>query len=314
MKRIVVALGGNLILEAGHTATFEEQVNDIELRSRGIAYLVMQGHQVVVVHGNGPQVGASLIQNEEAAAVVPAMPLHNCVAQTQGQLGTMLQLSLTNALRAVQIDRPVVTLVTHTIVSQDDPALTAPTKAIGPYYAEQRARRLMREHRFHLKKVGNRGWRRLVPSPDPKKILEGAAIERLLEGGAVVIAAGGGGVPLMEVAGTYKGIDAVIEKDLAAQQLAHQIDADLLLHLTDVQGVALDFGKPQQRWLDRVTAPELRHYQQEGHFGPESMGPKVESAVRFVSHGQPNRRAVIGSLSDVPRLLAGHAGTWVVPL
>lgn len=313
MKRIVVALGGNLIPEAGHTATFEEQLGDVQLRCRGIVHLAMQGHQVVVVHGNAPQVGALLIQNEEAAALLPAMPLHNCVAQTQGQLGTMLQLSLANGLRAAQVDRPVVTLVTHAVVSPDDPALRAPSKSIGPYYAEQRARRLMRDRRFLMKKIGDRGWRRVVPSPDPKHIVEGPAIGRLLDCGAVVIAAGGGGVPVMEVDGRYKGIDAVIEKDLSAQQLAHQLGADLLMHLTDVAGVALEYGRPGQRWLDRVTVADMRRYQQEGHFAQESMGPKVEAALRFVGGGVPGRLAVIGALGDVPRILSGAAGTWIEP-
>jgi len=312
MRRIVVTLGGNLIPEAGHTATFEEQLHDVQIRCSGIVHLAMKGYEMVVVHGNAPQVGALLIQNEEAAPLLPAMPLHNCVAQTQGQLGTMFQLSLTNALRAAQVDRPVVTVVTHAVVSPDDPAFSVFAKSIGPFYTEQRARRLMRDRRYRMKQINDRGWRRVVPSPDPRHIVEGFAIGRLLDAGAVVIAGGGGGVPVMEVAGTYRGIDAVIEKDLTAQQLADQLGAELLLHLTNVPGVALDYGRPGERWLDRVTVAEMRRYQEEGHFPGESMGPKVDAALRFVVGGA-RRRAAIGSLNDVPRILAGEAGTWIEP-
>lgn len=313
MSTVVVALGGNAILQPRQVGTFEEQYQNVEESCKSIVHLLKNNHRVVVTHGNGPQVGNLLVQNEEASAVVPCMPLHCCVAMTQGQLGYMLQQALGNALSEMGLQRPVITLVTQVEVDGEDPAFGAPTKPVGPFYTPQRAYRLMTDRGYVMKEDAGRGWRRVVPSPEPRRIVEVDLIRRLLESGAVIIASGGGGVPVVRTPeGRLKGVDAVIDKDLAAQQLAIDLGADLLMILTDVERVALNYGQVGQQWLDRVSVAEMRAYQAAGHFRAGSMGPKVEAAIRFVSSGR-GRRAVIGALGSAQKILNGEAGTWIVP-
>lgn len=311
MKTVVVAFGGNAILRPGETGTYEEQLRNVIDSCRYIASLVVSGYRVILTHGNGPQVGNRMIQNEQSCTVVPPMPLHTCVAETQGQLGHMLQTSLRNALNAMGRPMPVATVLTQVEVAADDPAFLNPSKPVGPFYSECRARRLMRQNGFRMVEDSGRGWRRVVPSPEPKRIIESPVIADLVRSGVLVIAAGGGGIPMVRTPdGSLRGVDAVVDKDLTAYLLAHDLNADVLVILTDVDRVAINYRRPGERWLDRVTVEEMRAYQREGHFHAGSMGPKVEAALRFVESG-PGRRAAIGRLHHLTDIMAGRTGTWI---
>ncbi|MCX7622623.1 MAG: carbamate kinase [Thermomicrobium sp.] len=312
MRRIVVALGGNAIIQAGQRGTAEEQQANVDLTCRQLAELVAAGYELIITHGNGPQVGNLLVKNELARDVVPPVPLHWCVAQTQATIGFMIQQALGAELRRRGIERVVATLVTRTEVSPDDPAWKEPTKPIGLYYPEERARAIMAATGQVWKPQGTRGWRRVVPSPDPIAIVDRPAIELMVAAGAIVVACGGGGIPVVRRPdGRYEGVEAVIDKDLAAALLAHELAADGLVILTDVPYVMLHYGTPNARPLERVTASELRRYQGEGHFASGSMGPKVEAAIRFVSGGE-GRRAVIAALDHARDAVEGRSGTQVV--
>ncbi|MHB0886995.1 MAG: carbamate kinase [Bacillota bacterium] len=309
---IVVALGGNAILKANQPGGFEEQLANVYESSGPIVNLLRHGYQVVVTHGNGPQVGNILIQNEEANKVVPAMPLHACGAESQGLIGYMIQQALGNELKRAGLDRPVVSLVTQVLVDPADPAFEKPTKPIGPFYTEKRAQRLMSEHGFKMVEDAGRGWRRVVASPEPKAIVEGSAIKALVAAGALVVASGGGGIPVVTREGGLEGVEAVIDKDLAAMRLASDLDAETLLILTDVQGVAVNYGKADQTFLRKLTPAEGRAYMAEGQFKAGSMKPKVEAALRFVeSSTDGRRRAIIGSLAQAAEAARGEAGTMV---
>jgi len=312
MRRIVVALGGNAIIQAGQRGTAEEQQANVDLTCRQLAELVAAGYELIITHGNGPQVGNLLVKNELAREVVPPVPLHWCVAQTQATIGFMIQQALGAELQHRGIERVVATLVTRTEVSPDDPAWREPTKPIGLYYPEERARAIMAATGQVWKPQGARGWRRVVPSPDPVAIVDRPAIELLLGAGAIVVACGGGGIPVVRRPdGRYEGVEAVVDKDLAAALLAHELKADCLLILTDVPFVMVHYGTPEARPLEHVTVEELRRYQAEGHFAAGSMGPKVEAAVRFVSRGT-GRRAVIAALDHARDAVEGRSGTQVI--
>lgn len=312
MSTVVLALGGNAILQAGQKGTHKEQQENIRLAAESVAELVRAGHRVVVTHGNGPQVGNVLIQQEEGAAVVPPMPLDVCGAQTQGMLGYMFQHELGNAMRRRGLEHPVVTIVTQTEVRADDPAFAEPSKPVGPYYTPARAERAMEEKGWKMKEDKARGgWRRVVASPVPVSIVERGSIVRLVQEGALVVAAGGGGAPVVrEADGTLRGVEAVIDKDLAGFSLAMDVKADVFMILTDVKHVAVHFGTPEQKNLTRVTTAEMRAYQQEGHFKAGSMGPKVEACLRFAETA--GGRAVIASLAEALQAVEGTAGTQIV--
>ena len=325
-ETIVVALGGNAILQPRQQGTHEAQYANVVETARYIAHMVLDGYRVVVTHGNGPQVGNILIQNEEGRGTVPAMPLDVCGAESQGQIGYWIQQALGNELRAAGCGQPVVTLVTQVVVDADDPAFTNPSKPVGPFYTDRRAQRLIAEKGYEMKEVGPAGWRRVVPSPEPRGIVERDAIVRLIGDGAIVISCGGGGIPVRRFGlqnseenrrceqgsdgGAYTGVEAVIDKDLAGQRLATEVGAGTFLILTDVEKVALNFGRPGQQNLDRLTVDQARGYMKEGHFRAGSMGPKVEAAVRFVEAG--GRRAIITSLHKALQALRNEAGTLVV--
>jgi carbamate kinase len=312
MRRIVVALGGNALVRAGQRGTAEEQQANVDLTSSQLADLVASGYELVITHGSGPQVGNLLVKNELSRAVVPAVPLHWCVAQTQATIGFMLQQALGDELRRRGLDRIVATLVTRTEVSLADPAWRDPTKPIGLYQPEEHARAVMATTGQVWKPQGNRGWRRVVPSPEPVTIVDRRAIEKLVGDGVIVVACGGGGIPVVRRPdGRYEGVEAVVDKDLAAALLARELQANLLLILTDVPNVVLEFGTPGARPLHQVTVSDLRRYQFEGQFAAGSMGPKVEAAVRFVDR-HPERRAVIAALDQARDAVEGRAGTQVV--
>jgi carbamate kinase len=309
-RTVVVALGGNAILQPGQVGTFEEQLFNIDGAMRRIAQLAEDGWRVVLTHGNGPQVGNLLIQNALAAKTVAPMPMDVCGAESQGQIGYMAAQSLANHLRKRRLGVPVVTVVTQVAVDPKDKAFAAPSKPVGPFYSEAEAKKMMLEEGLAMKEDAGRGWRRVVPSPEPREIVELEAVRGLVEAGCLVVCSGGGGVPVVRSRGALSGIDAVIDKDLAAALLARELGADALLILTDVPKAYVHYGTPEQAALDTVTASQMRAYAAEGHFKAGSMGPKVEACLRFVDAGG---ESVIASLTEVGPAMAGRAGTHIVP-
>ena len=310
-KTIVIALGGNAILQPGQAGTFEEQLFNVDHSARGIARLVVDGYSVVITHGNGPQVGNILIQNEVAAAVTPPMPMDVCGAESQGQIGYMFEQCLINQLRRLRQEVPVCSLLTETIVDFSDPAFAKPSKPVGPFYSEERAKELALESGFVMREDAGRGWRRVVPSPDPRELVQAPVIADLARQGVLVICNGGGGIPVVrDRKGALCGVEAVIDKDLGAERLAVSVAADVLLILTDVEHVYINYKTAKQRALDKVNVDEMVHYQAEGHFKAGSMGPKVEACVRFAGSGGVG---IIANLLDVDRSLRGETGTWIMP-
>ena len=310
VKTIVLALGGNAITRATEKGTREEQWTNIRSTCRHIAKLVKQGNRVLITHGNGPQVGNLLLKNELAKDLVPPMPLDVCVSNTQGSLGYAICQNLRNDLEEMGLDVPVAAVITQVVVSKDDPAFKNPTKFIGPFFTEEEASRIMADKGHVMKEDSGRGWRRVVASPEPQEIIEKNTVKVLLDAGFVVVAGGGGGIPVIRTASGTQGVEAVIDKDMAAQLLANDIGADAFFLLTEVERVSINFGKPNQVQLSRMTVEEAREYQQEGHFPPGSMGPKVEAAIRFASSA-PGRQAVIVSLEKAHLAFSGESGTVI---
>ncbi len=308
-RLITIALGGNALLQYGQKGTFEEQLANARRTSKQLVELLRRGYRLVITHGNGPQVGAILLQQEAATDQVPPMPLHACGAMSQGLIGYMIQQSMINELKRAGMDVPVATVVTQVLVDREDPAFQNPTKFIGPWYPEEEAK-LKEEQGWVMKYDVGKGWRRVVPSPDPIGQVEIEAIRRMVEAGIVVIASGGGGIPVVDD-GEYEGVDAVIDKDLAGERLATSLNADLYMILTDVEKVAINFKKPNQRFLDVMTLEEAKRYYEEGHFPPGNMGPKVKAAMRFVE--RTGREAIITSLDKVIEALEGKTGTRILP-
>ena len=310
MERVVVGLGGNALLPKGAPETAETMRRSARFASEVIANIAEQGWEVVVTHGNGPQVGRILLQNEMASHVVAPMPLDICGAESQGQIGYLLQTSIGDVFYERGMDRPVVTVLTLTRVPKNDPAFSRPTKPIGPYYSEEEAARLARERGYQVAQApGGEGWRRVVPSPHPYSIVEAPVIRQLVADGVIVISAGGGGVPVIEEGPRLEGVEAVVDKDLAACILARDVEADALLILTDVEGVFEDFGTSEQRLLSTLTPDEARRRLEAGEFQAGSMQPKVEAAVQFVEGG--GKRAIITSLDRGAVALSAGAGTHV---
>ena len=310
MTDVVVAIGGNAILRPGEEATAENQLNNLRQSCIPLARMVKKGWGLMMVHGNGPQVGNILLQNELARGEVPAMPLDVCGAQSQGQIGLMLQQAMGEALRREGLDRKVTCLLTRVTVDLDDPEFVSPSKPIGPYYSHQEAKRQM-AHGWRMREdVARGGWRRLVPSPRPLSVLEKDAVRALMAAGdQIVIAAGGGGVPVVERDGRLLGVEAVVDKDRAASVLARDL-CSLFIILTDVDAAYIDFGGPRQRALGEVTVEELKNYYAEGNFHSGSMGPKVEAAIAFVD--SPRKTAIITSPELLDKALESKAGTRVV--
>ncbi|MFQ5951360.1 MAG: carbamate kinase [Candidatus Geothermarchaeales archaeon] len=310
--RVVVALGGNAIKEADERGTVEEQLRNVKTTCDQIVKIIEQGYEAVITHGNGPQAGNLLIQQEEAVSLVPSQPLDVVVAMTQGQIGYMFQQTLRNTLGERGVKKQVVTVVTQVLVDRDDPDFSDPSKPVGPFYDEPTAERLAKEKGYVIKKVrptGERSFRRVVPSPDPKEMVEAHVIRRLVDEGLIVIASGGGAVPIVSVDEGLRGIEAVVDKDLAGQHLATAVEADTLLILTDIDSVKLDFGKATEREVRRMTVEEAERYLNEGHFLEGSMKPKVLACIRFLKSG--GRRAVIGSLDRGLEALRGEVGTLI---
>lgn len=311
MERVVVALGGNALLRRGQEDTFDNMYRSARTAAEAVADIVAADREVVVTHGNGPQVGRILLQQRAARAWVHPMPLDVCGAESQGLIGYLLQVTIGDVFFERRMERPVATVLTLTRVRPDDPAFADPTKPIGPFYEQDEASKLAADLGWVMKPDPHGGWRRVVPSPDPYSIVEAPVIRRLVAGGAIVIASGGGGVPVVEEGPRLIGREAVVDKDLAAAILARDVESSTLLVLTDVPAVQRNFGSEHARPIERMTAPDARELLEAGEFGAGSMGPKVEAAVRFVE--QSGGRALIGDLGEAVALLEGEAGTSIVP-
>lgn len=309
-ERLVIALGGNALQSGNAAPTAEAQLEVVRGTARQLAEVSARGYEMAIVHGNGPQVGRILLASETAKDVVPPMPFDVCGAMSQGYIGYHIQQALKYALAARNRNYPVVALTTQMIVDENDPAFRNPTKPIGAFYTEEEARTLEREKGYAMREDAGRGWRRVVPSPLPRKIVEIGAV-RLLWDHAIVITCGGGGVPVVEHPdGTLEGVAAVIDKDFAAELLAEEVNADALLILTEVEKVAIHFGKPDQQDLSRLSLAEAARYVEEGQFGVGSMLPKVQAAMKFV-RANPGRKAIITSLDKCLDALDGKTGTVI---
>ncbi len=308
-KTIVVALGGNAILQPKQEGTAGQQLENVRKTCVQIAQMIEMGHRIILTHGNGPQVGNLLIQNDSASAIVPAMPLYICGAESQGLIGYMMQQQLGNILREKGIDKPVVTVVSQMLVDKNDPAFKKPSKPVGPFYGEEHAREAMEEKGEHWIEDSGRGWRRVVASPRPKGLVELSAVKKLIDAGCVVIANGGGGIPVVDEGEGFKGIEAVIDKDFGGKRLALELEADVFMILTDVPKVYVNYGRPFQKPIDRIGVSELKKLQEEGHFKAGSMGPKIEACRLYVEGG--GKTAIITSLDTAIDALYGQAGTII---
>jgi carbamate kinase len=306
--KLVIALGGNALIRPGETGTLEEQYARISQAMGATADLLAAGFQAVITHGNGPVVGHLLLQMECAHDLVPPMPLFICDADSEGSLGYLIQQCLVNEMRRRGRRHRVATVITQVLVAATDPAFQNPDKPIGPFYSAQEAQQFQQERGWRLREDAGRGWRRVVPSPQPLDIIEQEVISYLLEGGIIVIGAGGGGIPVVRRPdGDLRGVEAVIDKDRAAAILGRAIGADGIIFLTAVEQVYLDFQKPGQRPLAAMDMAEARRYLQEGQFAPGSMAPKIEAALDFLAGG--GRRVLITCPESLPEALAGRTGT-----
>jgi carbamate kinase len=311
VKTMLLAVGGNSLIRTGEIGTIAEQLANARQTASQIVKLITNGYRIVLTHGNGPQVGAALLRSERGASQVPGHPLDVCGAATQGEIGYLLQQSLNTELRAARVSVPVATVLTQSVVSLQDPAMKCPTKPVGPFYSRAEAEKRKRQLGWTIVEDAARGYRRVVPSPEPIEIVELEVIRDLIEQGVLVIACGGGGIPVTRINGTLQGVEAVIDKDRASAVLACELAVDLFVISTDVDYVYLDYKKPTQRPLYVVNAGELRSYAETGHFPPGDMGPKVESVVRFLENG--GQEAVITSRENLCRAVAGLSGTCIVP-
>ncbi|TDP54388.1 carbamate kinase [Aminicella lysinilytica] len=309
-EKIVIALGGNALQSGKSEATAEAQLKVVRKTCEYIADISCMGYEIGIVHGNGPQVGRILLASETAKDVTPAMPFDVCGAMSQGYIGYHIQQALKYALNKRNRNIPVLTIETQTVVEKNDPAFKHPTKPIGPFYSEEEAKELEKTKGYTMVEDAGRGYRRVVASPLPRKIVEIEAVKTLWPT-SIVISTGGGGIPVIENRnGTYSGVAAVIDKDFGAELLAEEVGADYLMILTEVEKVAINFGKPDQQDLSTLTLEDADKYIEEGQFAPGSMLPKVEAAMKFV-RGYPNKKAIITSLDCAVDALAGKTGTIV---
>lgn len=311
-KLAVVAFGGNALLRPEDRGTQEEQIARAKQAARWLAEIVRYGYKLLVVHGNGPQVGNILVQAEEASTKIPPQTLDVCVAQTEGSIGFMLQQAMRNRLESIGLGGEVATVLTEVEVDVNDPAFKRPTKPIGPFFTRYRAEALERDLGWTMREDAGRGWRHVVPSPKPLRILNINTITHMLDTAAVVIAAGGGGIPVVKGRdGQWRGIEAVIDKDYASALLGANLEADVYIVLTGVPKVALDFGKPTQRFIERMTVAEAEKHMAEGQFPPGSMGPKIDSAIQFVKAS--GHQVLITDVEVLREALEGKNGTVIVP-
>jgi carbamate kinase len=302
---LLVALGGNALIKKGEMGTVEEQLENLRIPIGQIARLSLN-YKIIITHGNGPQVGNLLLQ-QESCDPVPRLPLEILVAQTQGQIGYMIESTLDSELMALGMDTqtPLVSLISYVVVDEEDPAFKNPSKPIGPVYPEERVGALS----FPTQKTA-KGYRRVVASPKPITIVEKREIKRLIEMGFIVICCGGGGIPVIREGRTFCGVDAVIDKDLASAKLAEEVGVHIFLIATDVEGAALNYGRPNQKYLRSITLREAARYQEAGHFPPGSMGPKIEATSEFIQSG--GKKAIICSIENIEKAVTGKAGTEII--
>jgi carbamate kinase len=309
-KLAIVAFGGNAMLRPEDRGTQEEQIARAKQAARWLAEIVRHGYHLIVVHGNGPQVGNILVQAEEASTKIPPQSLDVAVSQTEGSMGFMLQQAIRNRLESIGLAGDVVTVLTEVEVDANDPAFKRPTKPIGPFFTRYRAEALERDLGWTMREDAGRGWRHVVPSPRPLHILNMRTVEKMLDVAKVIIAAGGGGIPVVRGRdGQWRGIEAVIDKDFASALLAAELDADLYIVLTGVPKIAIDYGKPTQTFLDRMSVSEAERHLAGGQFPPGSMGPKVEAAVQFVRRS--GRQVLITDVEHLREALEGQDGTVI---
>jgi len=311
-EKIVIALGGNALEREGIPATAESQLETIKETVSYIADIIEDDYQVVVAHGNGPQVGRIVLQNEGSAHLTPSLPFDVCGSMSQGYIGYHIQQGMRNEFKRRGKNNGVVSVVTQVIVDKNDAAFENPTKPIGPFYSEEEANKLKTEKGYNIVEDSGRGYRRVVASPKPLQIVELDGIKTLIDAGFTVITVGGGGIPVIQNQdNTLEGVAAVIDKDLASEKLAKDLDADVLFILTGVEQVAINFNKPNEKWLSELTVAEAEKYMAEGHFAPGSMLPKVMAAVDFVK-GRPGKKTIITSLEGALRALKGETGTVII--
>jgi carbamate kinase len=312
IRKAVIALGGNAITRKGEKDDIHRQFANTRKSLDPIIALLRDGYSVAVTHGNGPQVGNALLRVEASMDLAPAVPLGVLVADTEGSMGYMIAQSLENRLKKEGIDKKVCPVITQVLVDRDDPSIKNPSKFIGQFYTEEDARRMSAKLGWIIKQDADRGWRRVVPSPVPLKIVEGDILSLLIDNGIIIIAAGGGGIPVyLEDDGSLEGVDAVIDKDLASAVLGTAIGAELLIIVTDIDKVFINFRKAEQRAIDRATVSEMEEYAEEGHFPGGSMGPKIRAAIDFLKRG--GKKVVITSIENAFTAVSGSTGTVIVP-
>lgn len=311
-KTAVIAVGGNSLIKDEAHMTVPDQYQAACETMIHIADMIMQGWDIVITHGNGPQVGFILARSEYSRGILHEVPLDSIGADTQGAIGYNFQMALGNEFKKRNYYKPVVSIVTQTIVAKDDPAFQKPSKPIGQFYNEEEAMRRMSLNGWKMMEDAGRGWRRVVPSPRPLEIIELPIIETLIKSGVVVIAVGGGGIPVIKLPdGTIKGVEAVIDKDLASSLLARCLKVDIFLISTAVDRAYLNFGKPNQKPIDKINISELKKYMEEGHFKPGSMLPKIQACIAFIEGG--GKHAIITSPENIPKAIQGLAGTHIYP-
>lgn len=311
-KTIVVALGGNAISQQFEEGNIYQQFVNTRQSLTGVAGLISLGYRVVISHGNGPQVGNQLIRIESARDQVPVLPLGIVVADIQGGMGYMIAQCLSNVLQDQGIKKEIICIVTQMLVNKNDSSLKNPTKFVGPFFKKEQVDELVNVRGWMVKEDPGRGWRRVVPSPKPIEMVEKNVIKKLVEDDMVVIASGGGGIPVyVEATGWLEGLDAVIDKDAASAVMGRDIGAEELMILTGVEKVALNFGKPDQRFIDKMSTAEARKYLNDGHFPPGSMGPKIEASIRFLESG--GEKVIITSIEKSLEAVKGKAGTVIFP-
>lgn len=313
MKRKIalIAFGGNALLPENQRGLQEEQMRNAQKAAKLMVHIVGKGYELIIVHGNGPQVGNLLIQMEEAVTKIPPFSLEVCDAMTEGSMGYMLERAIINELRTRSLDKEVATLVTQVIVDKEDPAFQNPTKPVGPFYSKYRAQMLAKEKKWAMIEDAGRGYRKVVPSPKPIDVVSKWIIRDLVHAGRVVIAAGGGGIPIIiNGRGLFKGMEAVIDKDYVASLIAREVKVDLFIILTNIERVCLDYGTPQERPVDVMTAAEAKEYLSQGQFPPGSMGPKIEAAIEYIQAG--GKEVLITSASHLKAALIKRSGTRIV--
>lgn len=309
---MVVALGGNAISRPEEEGNVDQQFTNSRRTARALADLIAQGHQLVITHGNGPQIGNFLLRNEAAAGLIYPLPMEVAVAHVQGGMGYMIAQTLINELEARGHKRAVTTIITRVLVDSNDPAFSDPTKPVGRSLTKEMAERLQRAEQWHIKEVSPGMYRRVVPSPAPEQILEMDLVRRAVQAGELLVACGGGGIPVVRSPdGGFRGVRAIIDKDLASALLATELRADTLVILTNVERVCINFGNSSEQSVDRMTLQQAREWLAEGQFPPGSMGPKIQSAVQFLSAAGDGAKVVIGPLERAPEAVAGRLGTCI---